>query len=191
MKSPVRFSASSVVLAPALAIMTFLGAGCTSTTNTTATTSVNTPTDTGAPADQGTTPSTTAPSTGAYGSDTTGSVSAGAGASAGTGSASAGASAGTTAKVRAVKTFTMTVKQFAFVPSSITVNKGDHVKLVITNVDVDHGIGIPAFNVDQDLPPGQTTTVEFDADTAGTFPFFCSVFCGSGHRDMRGQIVVK
>ena len=91
----------------------------------------------------------------------------------------------------ALREIQMTAKRFEFDPSVITVNKGDHVKLVITAMDRDHGIALPAFGIKQRLKKGVPTTIEFDADKAGTFPFHCSVFCGMGHRGMKGKLVVK
>jgi cytochrome c oxidase subunit 2 len=90
-----------------------------------------------------------------------------------------------------VKSFTMTAKMFEFVPSTITVNKGDKVKLTITATDVTHGFSIPDFGVSATLEPNQPKTVEFTADKAGTFSFRCSVFCGDGHSGMTGTLIVK
>jgi cytochrome c oxidase subunit 2 len=89
------------------------------------------------------------------------------------------------------KEFTMTAKQFSFDPAVITVQRGDHVKLTITSVDVTHGISIPAFHVNAKLEPGKSTTVEFDATEVGMFQFRCSVVCGSGHSEMLGAVEVK
>ena len=33
-------------------------------------------------------------------------------------------------------------------------------------------------------------TIEFTASEAGTFPILCSLFCGDGHNDMKGALVV-
>jgi len=35
-----------------------------------------------------------------------------------------------------------------------------------------------------------TEEMEFVAAKAGTFPFECSEYCGSGHRQMKGRLVV-
>lgn len=91
----------------------------------------------------------------------------------------------------AVKSFTVTAKQWSFDPATITVKKGDRVKLAIKSIDVSHGFALSAFNVNQNLEPGQEVTVEFVADKTGSFPFFCSVFCGSGHGGMRGTLIVE
>ena len=90
-----------------------------------------------------------------------------------------------------VKSFTLTAKNWEFVPSTITVNKGDTVKLTITATDVTHGFSLSDFNVKATLEPNQPKTVEFVADKAGTFSFRCSVFCGDGHSGMKGTLIVK
>jgi len=88
-------------------------------------------------------------------------------------------------------TIQITAKKYEFDPATITVKQGQHVKLVITASDRDHGIKIADFNVEQRLPKGVPTTVEFTADKAGTFPFECSVVCGLGHHKMKGKLVVE
>src|ERR1051325_4515177 len=84
----------------------------------------------------------------------------------------------------------ITAKKFKFEPGRITVHKGDHVKLIVTSVDVDHGIGISEFGIDRKVKKGATEVIEFDADKEGKFTFFCSVFCGDGHPDMTGELIV-
>ena len=90
-----------------------------------------------------------------------------------------------------VKEFSMTAKDFAFDPDTITVNQGDTVVLHIKSIDVKHGFALPDFGVSQDLSPGEEVTVRFVADKKGTFPFFCNVFCGAGHREMTGTLIVN
>lgn len=97
----------------------------------------------------------------------------------------------TPASQRVVREIHMTAKRFQFDPSVIVVHKGDRVKLIITAVDHDHGIALPAFGIKQKLKKGVAVTIVFDANKTGVFPFHCSVFCGLGHRRMKGQLVVK
>ena len=85
----------------------------------------------------------------------------------------------------------VTAEKYDFKPDTITVKKGDHVKLVITASDHDHGFKIDAFHINQKLPKGEPVTVEFSDDQAGTFPFQCSHFCGLGHGKMKGALVVE
>ena len=49
-------------------------------------------------------------------------------------------------------------------------NLGDKVILEITATDTDHGFGLSAFNIDQNLPQGQTVTIEFVADRKANLP---------------------
>jgi cytochrome c oxidase subunit 2 len=86
---------------------------------------------------------------------------------------------------------TMTAKKYEFAPSTITVKKGERVKLTITALDREHGFKLEAFGIDQKLKKGEATVVEFEADKAGTFPFECSKFCGFGHGKMKGKLVVE
>ena len=89
-----------------------------------------------------------------------------------------------------IKSFSLTARQWSFEPSTITVKKDDTVRLSIASVDVRHGFKLPTFGVDATLEPNQTTTVEFVADKAGTFSFFCNIFCGDGHGAMNGTLTV-
>jgi len=91
----------------------------------------------------------------------------------------------------AVKEFTMTANNYQFSPSTITVNKGDTVRLKITSLDKTHGIAISEYGINEVLPPNKEVTVEFVADKSGSFTYFCSVPCGPGHADMKGTLVVN
>src|SRR5258705_217829 len=58
----------------------------------------------------------------------------------------------------------VTAKRFEFDPSTITVQKGKPVKLVITSADVDHGIKLEEFGINQKVPAKQTINVTFTPD---------------------------
>ena len=85
----------------------------------------------------------------------------------------------------------MTAVKYRSDPDTVRVKKGDRAKLAITATDRDHGFKLAAFHIDQKLPKGEAVTVQFTADKAGTFPFQCSVFCGLGHKKMKGQPIVE
>jgi cytochrome c oxidase subunit II len=84
----------------------------------------------------------------------------------------------------------VTAKKFEYSPSTITVKKGVPVVLELTSLDRLHGFNCPDLGLRSDIEPGKTTTVEFTPQKAGTFPFHCDNFCGSGHNRMKGTIVV-
>lgn len=91
---------------------------------------------------------------------------------------------------RTERTIHMGVRQWEWDPKSITAKKGELVRLVIHNADVKHGLVIPDLGVNQDIPE-DGAVVEFVASKVGTFEFFCSVYCGEGHMEMRGKIVIE
>ena len=82
------------------------------------------------------------------------------------------------------KVVTLNAKRWQYAPEKITVKKGNHVKIMITNQDTVHGISIPDYNVQG------IDSVEFTADKTGSFQFHCPTFCGSGHKNMTGTLVV-
>ena len=89
----------------------------------------------------------------------------------------------------------MTAIRSHFNPEHITVKEGDRVVWRITNieraVDATHGFAVPAYNINLSLEPGETATIEFVADTPGTFPFYCSEFCSALHLEMVGYFMVE
>ena len=93
----------------------------------------------------------------------------------------------------AVKEFTLDSFEFGYDQKTVTVKKGDTVKITLTNSGkmmhdwvVDEFTGAKMKRVTN----GQTGTVTFVADKAGTFEYYCSV---GQHRanGMVGKLVVE
>src|SRR5580692_8478819 len=101
----------------------------------------------------------------------------------------------------------VTAKKYEYSPEPVHVKRGMKVQLKITATDHDHGFKIAAlpdgaaqggppglvFAMAQDcwqLKKGETTTIEFLAQAAGTYTFRCCHTCGVGHRGMKGELVV-
>jgi heme/copper-type cytochrome/quinol oxidase subunit 2 len=86
------------------------------------------------------------------------------------------------------------VEHHIFDPGTITVHRGDHIVLTVTNTDQEHthGITIPDLTLNTGpLTPGQSVKLEFNADTTGTFTMRCSVpGCADDHAQMIGQLIV-
>jgi nitrous-oxide reductase len=80
-------------------------------------------------------------------------------------------------------------------PTSITVKKGDTVKVAITNIeqttDELHGFGLLDYNINIVVDPGETKTVTFKADKPGVFPYYCTNFCSALHQEMQGYLIVN
>ncbi len=89
------------------------------------------------------------------------------------------------------KIISVSAKMFEFNPKIITLRKGVVATLELTSTDVLHGFNCPALNIRSDMPVGKKVNVTVVPKSKGVFPFFCDVYCGSGHGDMTGNIVVK
>ena len=89
----------------------------------------------------------------------------------------------------------MTAIRSHFNPEHIYLKQGDKVRWHITNIeralDATHGFAVPVYNITASLEPGEAVTIEFEADTAGTFPFYCSEFCSALHLEMMGYLMVE
>jgi cytochrome c oxidase subunit 2 len=93
------------------------------------------------------------------------------------------------------RVFEVIARRFDFEPATIEVTEGDRVRLLVRSADGPHGVEIKAFRVKKAVPrakPGDAPiTIEFVATRAGEFPILCSEYCGNGHNDMTGTLVVK
>ena len=85
----------------------------------------------------------------------------------------------------------VTAKKFEFSPAVIELKVGVAVVLEVASLDRKHGFALPDFKIDEQVEAGGVTRIRFVPDRPGTYAFHCSVFCGSGHEDMGGTIVVK
>jgi cytochrome c oxidase subunit 2 len=91
-----------------------------------------------------------------------------------------------------VRVFEVTARKFDFEPSRIEVDEGERVRLIVRSADGVHGVAIRKFRVNKLVPRGgEPVTIEFVASAAGTYPILCSEFCGDGHEDMTGTLVVR
>ena len=89
----------------------------------------------------------------------------------------------------------MSVVRSQFKPDVVRIPRGDKVIVHLSNIeqtaDATHGFAIPNMNVNVSLDAGETTTVEFTADTPGAFSFYCTEFCSALHLEMQGWMIVE
>ncbi len=106
-----------------------------------------------------------------------------------TASTSPQTSTSTSADITAVKEFALDSfmkmdganRIAGFSVKDITVKKGDHVRIVVTNIAGTHDFNLDEFGVDVETPEGQKTTIEFTADKVGNFKYYCSKY---NHRQL-------
>jgi len=71
---------------------------------------------------------------------------------------------------------------FKFLPNTISAKVGDKIIITFRNMEGTHDLRLDEFNVATKLlKAGETDTVEFTADKAGVFEYYCSV---GEHRKM-------
>jgi heme/copper-type cytochrome/quinol oxidase subunit 2 len=106
-----------------------------------------------------------------------------------------------------VKVIQVDAKKYEFSGSPLHIKKGTRVELKVTATDREHGVKLSVLpdGADPKTPPGlvltssqecwkikkgETATIDFVAQTPGTYSFKCCVDCGLGHHRMKGQIIV-
>lgn len=83
------------------------------------------------------------------------------------------------------------VQRFAFEPARIEVTEGERIRLVVSSADGVHGLEIKKFKVNKKVPRGgEQITIDFVASAPGEYPIACSEYCGNGHEEMKGTLVV-
>ena len=68
---------------------------------------------------------------------------------------------------------------------------GKPIRVLLRSIDVIHDFYVPEFRSKMDLMPGIVSYFWFTPTRTGTFEILCAGFCGVGHPQMRGNIVVE
>ena len=98
--------------------------------------------------------------------------------------------AGSVASAGSGKRIPLAAKKFEFSVTEIRTRVGVPVTLVLSSADFVHGFAIPDLGVRVDLVPGKTVEFALTPDREGRFVFLCDNFCGEGHEEMSGVLVV-
>jgi cytochrome c oxidase subunit 2 len=85
----------------------------------------------------------------------------------------------------------VTAHRFEYEPARIVLKRGVPVELELVSLDCRHGFSAPDLGLRSDITPEKPTRLRLVPERVGTFPFHCDVFCGDGHEDMSGEIVVE
>ena len=86
----------------------------------------------------------------------------------------------------------ITARRFAFEPAEVAATVGERLQLVVRSADGVHGLEIKKLKIKKEVPRGgEPVTIDFTATTEGSFPILCSEYCGNGHTDMTGMLIVR
>ena len=96
------------------------------------------------------------------------------------------------AQSREPRIIEVTARRFAFEPAEIEATIGERLQLVVRSADGVHGLEIKKLKIKKEVPRGgEPVTIDFTATAEGSFPILCSEYCGNGHEDMTGLLVVR
>ncbi|KAA8785278.1 cytochrome c oxidase subunit 2 [Paenibacillus sp. 4624] len=91
-------------------------------------------------------------------------------------------------EVTASEQLVIKASNYEFDQPEYRLKKGVPVKIVYENVNGNHGLLVPEFNLRLDTQKSSKVIIP---DKVGEFEMSCSVFCGSGHSSMISKIIVE
>lgn len=81
-------------------------------------------------------------------------------------------------------------KMWSFEPQKIVIPTGSTVDFFLASKDVTHGFHINKTNINLLAVPGVINKSSHTFDKPGTYPIICHEYCGLGHENMHGEIIV-
>jgi cytochrome c oxidase subunit II len=75
-------------------------------------------------------------------------------------------------------------QRYAFEPSSITLQRGETIRLRLISDDVPHSLLVQGLGIDETASKSRPGDLVFTATRTGDFAGRCGRFCGSGHGKM-------
>jgi cytochrome c oxidase subunit 2 len=82
-------------------------------------------------------------------------------------------------------------RRYAFEPAEVQVTVGEAVRLMVRSGDGLHGFEIKEMKVKRELERGANpVAIDLKPSMPGRFPILCSEYCGEGHDEMKGALVV-
>ena len=72
----------------------------------------------------------------------------------------------------------------------IEVPAGSEVTFHVTSRDVIHSFSLAGTNVNTMVIPGEVSTMTVEFDEPGEYGIICNEYCGTGHHDMEGTLIV-
>ena len=73
----------------------------------------------------------------------------------------------------------------------LELKRGSTYRLHISSIDVEHGFSLQPLDLNLQVAPGYDEIVDITPTHDGTYTIICNEFCGLGHANMAGQIIVK
>lgn len=81
-------------------------------------------------------------------------------------------------------------KQYFWFPT-LRLRAGGTYRLHISAADFQHGFSLQPMNMNFQVVPGYDHVLTIQPQAPGTYPIVCNEFCGVGHQNMVGKIIVE
>ncbi|MCX2726308.1 cytochrome c oxidase subunit II [Thermomicrobium sp. 4228-Ro] len=85
----------------------------------------------------------------------------------------------------------LVARAWQFQPNEIEVPVGSTVTFTLASSDVIHGFELTGTNANVMVIPGQISQVTARFDQPGEYLWVCHEYCGFGHHQMYGKVVVR
>lgn len=82
-------------------------------------------------------------------------------------------------------------QMWQFQPAQIYIPVGSEVDFYLTSKDVVHGFHIPDKNLNMMAVYGNINKMTVKFDKPGVYDITCHEYCGVGHQNMQGQVIVN
>jgi len=73
----------------------------------------------------------------------------------------------------------------------VKLQKGATYTIHISSIDLNHGFALYPINLNLQIIPGYDYALEMTPNAAGDYRILCNEFCGIGHHNMIGKILVE
>ena len=84
----------------------------------------------------------------------------------------------------------LVAKQFFWFPI-LKLRAGETYRLHVSSFDFQHGFSLLPMNMNFQVVPGYDHVLTIKPQAPGTYPIVCNEFCGIGHQNMVGKIIVE
>ena len=85
----------------------------------------------------------------------------------------------------------MVAKMWGFEPSEMYIPVGSELDIYLTSEDVVHGFHIEKKALNLMAVPGAIVKQTVRFDQPGVYKIVCHEYCGTGHQNMQGEIIVN
>ena len=73
----------------------------------------------------------------------------------------------------------------------LKLRKGETYRVHLSSLDLQHGFSLQPLNMNFQVMPGYDHVLTITPTSVGTFTIVCNEFCGIGHSNMIGHIIVE